>query len=145
MSKSQRYSRLQTQQAFPEYQVEQRVARQTPTLLLGRQYFLSGNLAGESSSKMETRLYVGNLSKSTTQEELNTLFAQAGNVTAVEVIKERKSGESKGFAFVTMSEQNEADQAVSMFNAYSLSDHALKVSPAKPREEQAGKAATIEP
>ena len=94
---------------------------------------------------METRLYVGNLSKSTTQEELNTLFAQAGNVTAVEVIKERKSGESKGFAFVTMSEQNEADQAVSMFNAYSLSDHALKVSPAKPREEQAGKAATIEP
>jgi RNA recognition motif-containing protein len=94
---------------------------------------------------METRLYVGNLSKSTTQEELNTLFAQAGNVTAVEVIKERKSGESKGFAFVTMSEQSEADQAVSMFNAYSLSDHALKVSPAKPREEHAGMAATIEP
>jgi RNA recognition motif-containing protein len=94
---------------------------------------------------METRLYVGNLSKSTTQEELNTLFAQAGNVTAVEVIKERKSGESKGFAFVTMSEQSEADHAVSMFNAYSLSDHALKVSPAKPREEHAGMAATIEP
>ncbi len=94
---------------------------------------------------METRLYVGNLSKSTTQEELNTLFAQAGKVTAVEVIKERKSGESKGFAFVTMSEQSEADQAVSMFNAYSLSDHALKVSPAKPREEHAGMAAAIEP
>ena len=94
---------------------------------------------------METRLYVGNLSKSTTQEELNTLCAQAGKVTAVEVIKERKSGESKGFAFVTMSEQNEADKAVSMFNAYSLSDHALKVSPAKPREERAGMATTIEP
>lgn len=83
---------------------------------------------------METRLYVGNLSKSTTQEELNGLFAQAGKVTAVEVIKERKSGESKGFAFITMSEQSEADQAISMFNAYSLSDHALKVSMAKPRE-----------
>ena len=82
---------------------------------------------------MEARLYVGNLSKSTTQEELNTLFAQAGKVTAVDVIKDRKSGESKGFAFITMSVQNEADKAVSMFDAYSLSDHELKVSPAKPR------------
>jgi RNA recognition motif-containing protein len=84
--------------------------------------------------KMEARIYVGNLSKSTTQDELNVLFAQAGQVTAVEVIKERKSGESKGFAFITMSEQSAADQAISMFNTYSLSDHALKVSMAKPRE-----------
>jgi len=83
---------------------------------------------------MEARLYVGNLSKSTTQEELNTLFTQAGQVTAAEVVKDRKSGESKGFAFITMSEQSEADKAVSMFNTYSLSDHALKVSPAKPKE-----------
>lgn len=94
---------------------------------------------------METRLYVGNLSKSTTQEELDTLFAQAGKVSTVEVIRERKSGESKGFAFVTMSEQSEADKAVSMFNAYSLSDHTLKVSPAKPREERPATVTTIEP
>ena len=85
---------------------------------------------------MEAKLHVGNLSKSTTQEDLNVLFAQAGQVTAVEVIKERKSGESKGFAFITMSEQAEADQAISMFNSYSLSDHALKVSMAKPREQR---------
>ena len=85
---------------------------------------------------METRLYVGNLSKSTTEEQLNTLFAQAGKVTAVEVIKKRKSGQSRGFAFVTMGEQTEADQAISMFNAYSLNDHALKVSMAKPREQR---------
>jgi len=83
---------------------------------------------------MEAKVYVGNLSKSTTQEELNTLFAQAGQVTAAEVVKDRKSGESKGFAFITMSAQSEADKAVSMFNTYSLSDHALKVSPAKPKE-----------
>jgi RNA recognition motif-containing protein len=95
--------------------------------------------------KMETKLYVGNLSKSTTQDELNVLFAQAGQVAAVEVIKERKSGESKGFAFVTMSEQSDADKAVSMFNAYSLGDHELKVSPAKPREEGARIGATVEP
>jgi RNA recognition motif-containing protein len=86
---------------------------------------------------MEAKLHVGNLSRSTTQEELNTLFAQAGNVTAVDVIKERKSGESKGFAFVTMSDQGEADKAISMFDTYSLSDHALKVSMAKPREPRA--------
>lgn len=82
---------------------------------------------------METRLYVGNLSKSTTEDELNTLFAQAGKVTAVELIKERKSGESKGFAFVTMNEQSEADTAVRMFNAYSLGEHTLRVDQAKPR------------
>ena len=92
---------------------------------------------------METRLYIGNLSKSTTEQELTTLFTQAGKVTAVEVLKERKSGEPKGFAFITMSEQSEADKAVSMFNAYSLSDHELKVSPAKPREERPGITAKI--
>lgn len=83
---------------------------------------------------MEIKLYVGNLAKSTTQEELNTLFAQAGEVTTVEVIKDRKSGESRGFAFVTMSAQSDADKAVSMFNTYSLDEHVLKVSLAKPKE-----------
>ncbi len=77
---------------------------------------------------MEARLHVGNLSKSTTQEELSALFAQAGQVTATEVIKDHKSGESRGFAFITMSAQNEAEKAISLFNAYSLSDHILKVS-----------------
>jgi RNA recognition motif-containing protein len=94
---------------------------------------------------MEVKLYVGNLSKSTTQDELNVLFAQAGEVTAAEVIKDRKSGESKGFAFITMSTQSEADKAVSMFDAYSLSDHVLKVSPAKPKEQRGPTRPTIEP
>jgi len=85
---------------------------------------------------MEAKVYVGNLSKSTTQDELNTLFAQAGEVTSAEVIKDRKSGESKGFAFVTMSAQSEADKAVSLFDSYSLSDHTLKVSLARPREQR---------
>jgi RNA recognition motif-containing protein len=94
---------------------------------------------------MESKLYVGNLSKSTTPEELKALFTQAGQVTAAEVIKDRKSGESKGFGFVTMSVQAEADKAVSMFNAYSLSDHTLKVSMAKPREQQVSPGAIFEP
>ena len=99
-------------------------------------FLIPASIPEKAVFNMEAKLHVGNLSKSTTQEELNTLFAQAGNVTAVEVIKERKSGESKGFAFVTMSEQSEAEKAISMFNTYSLSDHALKVSLAKPREQR---------
>ena len=85
---------------------------------------------------MEVKLYVGNLSKATTQEELNTLFKQAGDVALVNIIKDRTSGESKGFGFVTMSAQSEADRAISMFNAYSLSEHELKVDLAKPREQR---------
>ncbi len=94
---------------------------------------------------MEAKVYVGNLSKSTTQDALSALFAQAGEVTSAEVIKDRKSGESKGFAFVTMSAQSEADKAVSMFDSYSLSDHTLKVSLAKPREQRGTTIPHIEP
>lgn len=83
---------------------------------------------------MNIKIYVGNLSKSTTRTELDALFAQAGQVTAVDVIKDHHTGESRGFAFVTMSAQSEADKAVTMFNAYILNDRALKVSAAKPIE-----------
>jgi len=86
--------------------------------------------------KMEAKIYVGNLTKSTSEKDLNTLFEQAGQVVSVDVIKDRKSGEPKGFAFITMSAQSEADKAISMFNAYSLGDQALKVDLAKPREQR---------
>jgi cold-inducible RNA-binding protein len=85
---------------------------------------------------METKVYVGNLSKATTSEELDSLFAHAGDVTAVNIIMDFKRGESKGFAFVTMSAQSEADKAVSMFNSYSLDDHQLRVDLARPREQR---------
>ena len=85
---------------------------------------------------MEIRIYVGNLSKATTEAEIKTLFAQAGEVTTVDLVKDRDSGQSKGFAFVTMTNQAEADKAISMFNAYSLSEHELKVNIAKPRVER---------
>jgi cold-inducible RNA-binding protein len=85
---------------------------------------------------MEIEIYVGNLSKSTTRDDLNVLFSQAGDVTAVEVIKDRKSGESNGFAFVTMSAQSEADKAVSMFHAFSLDDHHLRVTLVRPRKQR---------
>jgi len=86
---------------------------------------------------MDVRIYVGNLAKTTTQEEISALFAQAGTVTSVDLVKDRVTGQSKGFAFVSMPTQAEADKAISMFNAYSLADSALKVNVAKPRVEHA--------
>ena len=86
---------------------------------------------------MDIRIYVGNLNKSTTEAEINTLFAQAGEVTTVEVVKDRDSGMSKGFAFVSMTSQADADKAIAAYNAYSLGGNELKVNIAKPRVEHA--------
>ena len=82
---------------------------------------------------MDTRIYVGNLNKSTTQDEINTLYAQAGTVSSVELVKDKGTGLSKGFAFVAMPTQADADKAISMFNDYALADNKLKVNVAKPR------------
>jgi cold-inducible RNA-binding protein len=86
-------------------------------------------------NKMDVKLYVGNLSFSTTEDELRTLFAQAGTVTSVALIKDRDTGTSKGFAFVEMSAQVGAENAIKMFNGYSLGNREIRVSPARPREE----------
>jgi len=85
---------------------------------------------------MQTRIYVGNLSYSTTEDDLRGLFTQAGTVTSVALIKDRDTGQSKGFAFVEMSNQSEAEKAISTFNGYSLADRPLKVNLARPREER---------
>ena len=85
---------------------------------------------------MEVKLYVGNLAYSTTQDDLRTLFAQAGTVSDVALIKDRDTGQSKGFAFVTMSTQAEAQKAITMFNSFSLAERALTVNTAKAREER---------
>jgi RNA recognition motif-containing protein len=87
---------------------------------------------------MEAKIYVGNLSYSTTEDELRTLFGQAGNVTSVSLIKDRDTGSSKGFAFVEMSNLSEAQKAISMFNTFSMNDRELKVNMARPREERGG-------
>jgi RNA recognition motif-containing protein len=84
---------------------------------------------------MESKLYVGNLSYSTTEDDLRTLFAQAGTVTSVALIKDRDSGRSKGFGFVEMSTQVEAEKAISMFNGKLVGDRELKVNIARPKED----------
>ena len=87
---------------------------------------------------MEAKLYVGNLSYDTTEDEIRELFAQAGTVSEVALIKDRDTGSSKGFAFVTMSSQDEAKKAIEQFNGQNLGDRALTVNIARPREERPG-------
>ncbi len=87
---------------------------------------------------MESKLYVGNLPYSTTEDDLRTLFTQAGTVASVALIKDRDTGQSKGFAFVEMSNQSEAEKAISMFNGHQMAQRELKVSLARPREDRGG-------
>jgi RNA recognition motif-containing protein len=87
---------------------------------------------------MSSRLYVGNLAYATTEEDLKDLFAQAGSVSSVALIKDRDTGRSKGFAFVEMGNQAEAENAIRMFHGHSLSDRVLTVNMARPREDRPG-------
>ncbi len=87
---------------------------------------------------MEAKLYVGNLSFETTEEGLRELFMQAGNVVSVALIKDRDTNRSKGFGFVEMASQSDAQKAISMFNGYSMNDRQLTVNIARPREERGG-------
>jgi cold-inducible RNA-binding protein len=85
---------------------------------------------------METKIYVGNLSYDTKEDDLRELFAQAGTVASVALIKDRDTGQSKGFAFIEMSNQSEAEKAIQMFNSYTMANRPLKVNLARPKEER---------
>jgi RNA recognition motif-containing protein len=87
---------------------------------------------------MESKLYVGNLPYTATEEELSALFGQAGTVTSVAIIKDRETGRSKGFAFVEMSSSDEANKAINMLTGHMLGGRDLRVSIARPREEGGG-------
>ena len=86
---------------------------------------------------METKLYVGNMSDETTEQDLHTMFNEAGTVGSVNVIMDRKTKKSKGFGFVTMSSQAESEKAISMFNAKDVNEKPLIVNIARPRVERA--------
>lgn len=85
---------------------------------------------------MDTKLYVGNMSYDMTETDLRTLFSEAGTVEAVDIIKDRDTGRPKGFAFVTMKSQAEAEKAISMFNSKMFNERALTVNLARPREDR---------
>lgn len=87
---------------------------------------------------MENKLYVGNLSYEATEQELRDLFSQAGVVQSVAIIKDRETGRSKGFAFIEMSTQAEAQAAIQRFNGRAHRDRAMSVKIALPREDRGG-------
>ena len=80
-------------------------------------------------------IYVGNLSREVTEDELRQSFEAFGQVTSANIIKDRYSGESRGFAFVEMSTKSEAQAAINGLNGTSLGERTLSVSEARPRTE----------
>lgn len=81
-------------------------------------------------------LYVGNLAYGVTEDELREVFSEFGEVASVNLISDRVTGQSKGFAFVDMPDNSQADAAIKSLNERVLSGRKLKVNQAKPREER---------
>jgi cold-inducible RNA-binding protein len=86
---------------------------------------------------MGNRLYVGNLSYSTTDADLQELFGGAGAVRSAEIVRDRETGRSKGFGFVEMETDAEAQKAIAMLNGKTFHDRQIRVNEARPREERA--------
>ena len=85
---------------------------------------------------MGTKLYVGNLPLNTTENELQEIFAQAGAVQEVTLMQDRFTGKSRGFAFVTMGTDDEAQNAISKFNGHTMEGRPMTVNEARPREQR---------
>jgi cold-inducible RNA-binding protein len=83
---------------------------------------------------MGTKLYVGNLSFNTTENELQELFSQAGSVQEVMLMQDKFTGKSRGFAFVTMGTEEEAQNAINQLNGKSVEGRPLTVNEARPRD-----------
>ena len=87
---------------------------------------------------MAKKLYVGNLSYGTTDSDLQRMFEEFGSVESVQVITDRETGRSKGFAFVEMANGQEAQAAIDALNGKDMDGRALTVNEAKPREDRGG-------
>jgi len=87
---------------------------------------------------MATKLYVGGLSFSTEEEQLKKLFGQVGEVVSCNLIRDRDTNQSRGFAFVEMASEAEASQAISQFNGYDLDGRSLTVNEAREKSERGG-------
>ncbi len=85
---------------------------------------------------MSMKLYVGGLPYSSTEKELEDLFATHGTVTSVTIIKDRDSGQSKGFGFIEMSEDDAAQAAIKALDGYELGGRKLNVNQARERDDK---------
>ncbi len=88
---------------------------------------------------MAKKLYCGNLSYGTTDSDLRTMFEEFGSVESAQVIVDRESGRSKGFGFVEMGRDQEAQAAIKALNGKEIDGRALTVNEAKPREDRGGR------
>ena len=87
---------------------------------------------------MSAKIYVGNLSFNSTEQELEDMFGEFGTVQSVKVIEDRETGRSRGFAFVEMSSNEEAQSAIAGLNGREIDGRALTINEAKPQEERGG-------
>ena len=87
---------------------------------------------------MGNKLYVGNLPYDTNEDDLTALFAKTGTVSTVNVMRDRETGRARGFGFVTMSTEEEAQKAMNALNGTSMDGRNLTVNIARPREEGGG-------
>ena len=87
---------------------------------------------------MAKRLFVGSLPFSTTSAQLEEIFSQVGKVSSLNLITDRYSGQSKGFAFVEMSSDKEADEAITKFNNFEIEGRKIVVNVARPMEDRSG-------
>ena len=83
-------------------------------------------------------IYVGNLSFNATENELESVFGQYGEVTSVNIIKDRETGRSRGFAFVEMRDGNQAREAIEQVNLQEIDGRCITVNEARPREDRRG-------
>ncbi len=84
---------------------------------------------------MPIRLYVGNLPKDLDRQELEAAFAEAGDLLAIKVITDRKTNKCRGFGFITVKSDEEADEVIEKFNGYQVKDCAIKIEKALPRSK----------
>ena len=84
---------------------------------------------------MAMKLYVGNLPHQMTEEQLNTLFSEAGNVASAKIITDRQTGQPRGFGFVEMETKLEGQKAISMINGRTVEGRALAVNEARPQQK----------
>lgn len=100
-----------------------------------------GSVFDQPAEKKEyfMNMYVGNLSYSVTEDDLKALFSEFGEVESVNIIKDKFSGRSKGFGFVEMPDNSEADKAIKALNGTNLKERDIKVNQAKPRSDRSRK------
>jgi RNA recognition motif-containing protein len=106
--------------------------------VLGNSVAEGQSFSGQRMIEMNNKLYVGNLSFNTTENELHDAFAAHGTVTEANLMVDRESGRPRGFGFVTMSSEAEAQAAITALNGAQMDGRPLTVNIAKPREERSG-------